>query len=362
MKIGIITFHAALNNGAVLQAYALQTFLRNMGHEVEFINYRGKRKYTIRDYVAKKPIRLLYKLLDRFNAYRFEKFKNFGSILNRGNIEYTNLADLQNAPPLYDVYIAGSDQIWNLGASYTLNKVYFLDFGTKKIKKIAYAASMGQCNVPEYLNQTIFNLLLNFSFISLREFKAYTYVQTLFGDSKKIYQVPDPTFLITKFDYQKLLDLSVKIKKPYIASYILAEFGKEQKLAINYIKKIKKHSIVNLRNPDTCVRLHGATNIIVSPSEWLNYIFNSEFNICCSFHAVVFSLIFHKPFIVVTPYENERINSLLSLMNLKSRIVIKFDELLINQILNDVIDWNFIDIIIKEERKNGTQFLHESLK
>ncbi|UAB84832.1 polysaccharide pyruvyl transferase family protein [Zunongwangia sp. SCSIO 43204] len=361
MKIGILTFHHALNNGAVLQAYALQNFLFSQGYEVEIINYRRPIKHSLKNFIAKKPLTAWYKTLDRFNAWSYEvQKKDFGNLLIRGEREYNSLQDLQDNPPEYEVYIAGSDQIWNVGSSDKLNHVYYLEFGKDDVKRLSYAASMGNCNVPRHLNEPILKLLKKFDAISLREVKAVNYIQSLFKESKRIFHTPDPTFLL-KEEHYKLLISARSHKRPYVTTYSLAEYGNDQLKAVNYIKKRHGVDVINLRNPDTCIRLSDAKNIIVEPREWLTYMYHANYTICCSFHAVVFSLIFHKSFIVVTPYANERILSLLNSINLSNRIVIKYDESKIESILNETIDWNFVDEIIEKERQKGVDFLKSNL-
>ncbi len=361
MKIGIMTFHAALNSGAVLQAYALQTYLKKQGHDVEFINFQEKKKYTIRDFVAKKISKVWYKWMDRLNGYRFRKRGDFGNIIDRGQTLYKTLDELKSNPPVYDVYIAGSDQIWNVPSNHIIKPAYYLAFGSDHVKRIAYAASMGQCKVPPFLDTKIARLLQKFDAISLRETKAVNYVQSILGEAHKIYHTPDPTLLIDASDYEKLLKPQRQHKEPYIASYMLAELGDEQKQTIKFIQHEKGLQIINLRNPDTCIRLSHARNRIVTPTEWLSYMYHAEFTICCSFHAVVFSLIFHKPFIVVTPHTNERISSLLAPMDLTNRIVRQYNKNSIQQILATNIEWHRIDQMIGIERSKGTQFLKDNL-
>lgn len=361
-----MTFHYALNAGAVLQAYALQKYLINQGFNVEIINYRPKRKIGIRDFIAKKPIKIWHKTMDRLNAFRYERLDNFGGILQRSVSVYYSPIELQNNPPKYDVYIAGSDQIWNISSNYKIDKEYFLDFGSDSTKKIAYAASMNinhtqEFNLPVNLNITIKNLLTSFHAISLRETNAVNFIQSLFGNERQIEHVPDPTFLLDAEEYKKLLTDNCQPKEPYIAAYILAELAEEQKQAIRYIKNKKQLKIINLRNPDTCIRLNGAKNKITMPSEWLTYIYYANFTICCSFHAVVFSLIFHKSFIVITPRKNDRISSLLNVLGLENRIIINYNSKQLEQILNENIDWNLVDTILNKEREKGIKFLMNNL-
>lgn len=363
MKIGILTTHSALNCGAILQAFALQTCLERMGHEVEFINLNGKEKKTIRDYIGKSILKTWYKWENLFQAWKFQKNGTFGSILKKGEPTYYSLNQLQNNPPKYDVYIAGSDQIWNIGASATsINRHFYLDFGSPHTKRIAFAASLGQCIVPSSFENEIRSLLLKFDAISVREANGVEFIRSLLGDKKEVQHISDPTVLLRASDYIKIAATNkIGISSSYIASYILAQFNEEQFQIVDYIKTKINAEIINLRNPDTCIRLANANNKVVTPPQWLNYIYNAKFVICCSFHAVVFSLIFHKPFVVITPYENQRIISLLNPLGLTERILSSFDKDHTEYVLEKQINWTIVDQMIEIEKKKSILFLQNSL-
>lgn len=111
-----------------------------------------------------------------------------------------------------------------------------------------------------------------------------------------------------------------------------------------------------------------AQNIITTPYQWLNYIKNSEFVICSSFHAVVFSLIYHKPFIALVPPNskdkggNMRINSLLTKAGIPHRIICHYNERKIKAIIDEQIDWEKVNNSINQLRDSSIAFLKNSLK
>jgi len=366
MKIGIITFHNALNAGAVLQAYALQTLLTQQGHKVEFINYNPIRKYTYRDYIAKSPIVMFNKWLNIYNGKKYTKNGNFNKVLNLSPIKYQSYRDLENSNLDYDMYIAGSDQIWNFYTS--LSPVYMLDFVPDGKKKIAYAASMGQCCMDKSLYEDFKNKLMTFDAISLREENGVDFVNSLFKGERIAYQTLDPTLLIDAKYYDKIIDKEHVKDKHYICTYILAELDNDNAEIIKNIKSSLGLDIINLRNPDTCIRLLHAHNKIVTPYQWLYYIKYSNLVICSSFHAVAFSLIFHKPFIALVPpnYKdkggNMRINTLLKNVGLLNRIVERFDIRRIQNILREPIKWNDVDAQIRQLRDLSIEFLNDNLK
>lgn len=363
MKIGIMTFHSALNCGAVLQAYALQTYLERMGHEVEFINYRGISKKGIKDFLGKGIGKTWHKLEDQYYASYYRKNDRFGRLLKKGTRVYTSIEELQSNPPECDAYIAGSDQIWNVGSKKSLSKPYFLAFGKPAVKRIAFAASLGQGNVPQFLEADMTAALLKFDHISVRESNGVEYVQSLLGERKRVQHIPDPTFLLKKEDYLQIAKRTTDSEKtPYLASYILSTFSSEQLKIVDYLETKLDAKLKNLRNPDTCIRLPKAANIVVTAEEWLSYVENSRLMICCSFHAVVFSLIFHKPFVVVSPYLNQRIISLLSLVGLTDYCLYEFDAAKIDALLQNNIDWNRVDAAIAIQKQKSIDYLKEALK
>lgn len=365
MRIGIITFHNALNAGAVLQAYALQTFLLELGHQVEFINYCPVRKYNFRSYIAKSPITILNKWRNIYNWKKYNSKGNYNSILNLSQHKYLSYEDLKNDNMDYDVYIAGSDQIWNFHTS--ISPIYMLEFVPDNKKKIAYAASMGQCSLNKDLFNVFKNKLRKFYAISIREKNGVDFIKSLLEERKDIIQTLDPTLLIDNSYYKGIMQKGKFNVGAYICSYILSELDREDINIISYVSRSLKLKIINLRNPDSCINLRKANNTIVTPQQWLYYINNSSFIICSSFHAVVFSLIFHIPFLVLVPSDfknkggNMRINTLLEEIGLNNRIIIKYDSLLIDQIIKNSIDWDEIDCKIKRLRKTSIEFLKTNL-
>lgn len=356
-----MTFHAALNTGAVLQAYALQTYLERLGHRVEFINFRKRKRIVPRQIVGKGIVKTMYKWQDLYQSRKYGKKDLFGAVLKRGDNMYNSLEQLQENPPDYDVYIAGSDQIWNVGSQTEIDRPYYLDFGSNNIKRIAFSASLGECNVPKYLKKDIALAVSKFDSVSIREDSGVEFIRSLVGAEKEIFKIADPTLLLNVDDYQLISKRNKKNQKPYMVSYILAQYSQDQLSIVEYLKKKLNLPIKNLRNPNTCIRLPRAENIVADPKAWLSYVNNSEFIICCSFHAVMFSLIFHKPFIVVTPYSNARIISLLKAIDMEDYVMISYDEKTIDEIVSRDIDWVKVDNMIRTERDKSNDFLLNAL-
>ncbi|WP_111308307.1 polysaccharide pyruvyl transferase family protein [Confluentibacter sediminis] len=363
MKIGIMTTHSSLNNGAVLQAYSLQTYLESLGHDVEFINYEEPYPFKYRNYFSKRISITLNLWKDRLNEKKYKRKGEFGNLLKRTTTVYKTLEDLQKNPPKFDVYITGSDQVWTVASRKKVRRPFYLDFGFKEVKRISYAASLGQCIVPEYMEKDMRDLLLKFDAISVRESSGVKYIQNLVGDKKDIFHAIDPTLLVEPSIFSKIFSKDLQLKQEsFIVCYSLTAYNDKEKAMVNYIQnKLGSLPIKNLRNPGTCIRIKDAENIIVTPSEWLKYFSMSKINICTSFHAVVFSLVFHKQFVVISPYINKRIMSLLKLVNLENHFITDFNKQNIDTLIEKKIDWNHVDKQIETSREKSKLFLIDAL-
>lgn len=366
MKIGILTFHYAINQGAVLQAYALQEAIRKLGHDVEFVDYRPRYPVKLRDFIAKSPVTAYEKTLNTIIGFWWQEVLDcFGKINKRGSVRYRSDRELFANPPLYDAYVVGSDQVWNFTNS--LNPAYLMEWVPSDRRVISYAASMGQCVIPEAFHDHIRHDLSRFAAISLREKKARDFVASLLPD-KEIVQTVDPTLLLSSNDFQRIIE-PVSVDDEYVATYILSILEPAHRDILDKVKNVTGLRIVNLRNPSTCVFLYGRNekNKIVTPYQWLDYIQKSKYVVCSSFHAVVFSLIFHKPFLVIMPLSsrnnggNVRILSLLEPLGLSSHCIYESEGNNVEKILNDDIDWETVERKLLELRNSSLDFLRMAL-
>ena len=359
MKVGIITFHSALNVGAVLQAYSLQKHLAECGCNVEFINYQpNPKRLSLRSFVGKGIKQTIYKWQDLYFTSYYSAKNRFNGVLNCGDQLYETISELTSHPPPCDVYIAGSDQIWNFGFSRKFDEAYFLAFGSEKIKRVAFSASIGQNRVPSELEEKFTENLKRFDLISVREKNSVGLITQLADSNQKVEHICDPTFLLQQSKYEPVVEAPDE-PEDYIVSYVLPHYEMGQNLVEAYYFVAKELSLplINIRNPNTCYRFERTVNRVVTPQQWLGYIKNAHFTICCSFHAVVFSLIYHKEFIVISPYENNRILSLLEEVGLSDRCVYAYDQAKIKTVLSAGIDWSRVDDYFAVERERIVNFL-----
>ncbi|MDE0836993.1 MAG: polysaccharide pyruvyl transferase family protein, partial [Akkermansiaceae bacterium] len=222
MRVGILTYHAAHNYGAVLQAYALQTELQCMGHEPSFIHYYPDTLEAKNHY--RRPIRstqdlaraAAYKLFRGALNRRFERFNRFRDERLRITRRFRSFEDLAAEPPEFDTYICGSDQIWNF--SQGASPVYFLRFLEATKPAVAYAPSFGSSFGKEDVPAELSAWINRFQYLSAREASGGKLIEELTG--RPVPQVMDPAFLLTADEWAEVASTPT-FGRPYILFYAL---------------------------------------------------------------------------------------------------------------------------------------------
>ena len=216
MRIGIITFHRAINYGAVLQTYALQKFLNVSNYDAEVIDYRCEhmenfyKTFTIKDKSVKQIIRGMlnfkntYKKKREFYRFLDQNVRISTEVYDKFNIDKANLR--------YDKFITGSDQVFNFACT-DFDKTYFLQFVKNCDNKLSYAASFGMKEIPDSYVNDYKSLLSTFSELSIRENAGQQIVKKLTGKDSEL--SVDPVFLLTAEEWEKL----AKKPKLMIVSY-----------------------------------------------------------------------------------------------------------------------------------------------
>lgn len=306
-KIGIVTFHAAENFGSALQAFALQYLLKKEGYTTEIINCVLKfdmEQYKLfrTQYYKERPKAFLgdiaYFRRNFERKYRYKKFQREYITLSKEKF-YIGEDDLKCLNEIYDTFICGSDQIWNLNCTNNFISEFFLCFVNGGHKKIAYAPSMPE-TVPSKYYKSIRIALKTFDAISVREYQTINYLKNDVGVDNEITQVVDPTLLLESKWYIDVFNLKPKKKDKYIFVYILEDRENMDQIVNMAIKtsqeiglNIKYIFIRKIKEFKSSKFLLG-----IGPREFLDLIYNAEYVITNSFHASVFSIHFEKPFCV----------------------------------------------------------------
>lgn len=349
MKISVLTFSKEINFGANLQCYALCKTLQNMGHKVDIIDIQLA-PYSMSWYSAVFRIPRLW----LFRQFR----KQHLNIFTR---HYNSVDELKHDCPKSDLYIVGSDQVWNPGITKRLDPlVYFFSFLPVDARRISYAASFGTdtWQNPE-LTDEVKRLLKKFDVISVREDNAVQICRETFSVDAK--QVVDPTLLLSSYDdicgkYNKNKEKNeivyYEFIKDSVRRQIISDFAKQQKIDAIYLYTNRSYSGFKCKK-------------YVSVAGWLNNIRYSRLVITSSFHCMVFCLIFHKKFVALPafPGRNSRQKSLLKQLGLLNYFCDDPNKLgqTLKYALETDIDYKDVDCKLSLMRRSSLNFLSDSI-
>ena len=376
MRIAVVTFFQSQNNyGQILQCYALQQALRKLGHRPYLIRYGFHQQFfhwlKIKNFLTIQGLRATYHQFKgvirhgkEASGRGFDEFRK--KHLTKSLRTYNSLAELQHCPPPADCYITGSDQVWAQLLSKDDNRVFFLDFGPKRTNRLSYAASFALDDYPADLKGKLAEQLVRFDAISVRERTGVDICKSVGFDATLAL---DPTLLLTADDYRKL------IEKPSLSHYCFVYqvnvASKEELWWDDFSDYNRKHglsSVATFANPIYDVNmefLDGADYIYPSIGGWLGYLSEAEYVLTSSFHGVVFSLLFHKPFVVCLRKEsmfagNDRVTTLLDALDLSDRIM-SVDRRT-EEIMPQPIDWGKVDSVLNQKRGDSFNFLRKNLR
>lgn len=347
MKIGILTFHWATNYGAILQTYALQTYLEKQGHVVEIINYKP-RQYDdtlIRFLRCREFLNIGNYMEQKRREAALESFRKERLHLT---MRFYRETDLSAFCQKYDAVITGSDQVMNPsflfhGERMRGSSAYFIGFPYEG-KRLAYAVSFGCTQYPEEGLKVASNFIPLFDKISVREHTGIEIIKKM-GFATPVL-VPDPTILLNEETYLSMT--SFVPEKDYVYMFFIRNKNENIRLAREALTCMK--CVVN--NVDGDYSLKG----------WLSKIRYANFVVTDSFHCVVLALFFKVPFVVITKESgnvgmNDRLYTLLGRCGIPERIVEakKMGDLSI--IINSAINWNKVCAAFSQFREEGELFL-----
>ena len=334
MKIGILTYHRAHNYGALLQAYALQTYLRGLGHNTEMIDYwpdyHAKTYDLLPDFMNspfKSKIKILILFLLGFNRIisREKSYKQFMSTYLglETTAKYKTPEELSDVE--YDIVVYGSDQIWwksSLPTFKGYDLVYWGNQPSKAKRKITYAPSMGVMNYDKEDLKLLERMMGNFDSISVRENTLKELLETKMGCNSTL--VLDPTFLLDKLQWEKLCDsrpAPINFKEKYVFFYQLMRNDDASRL----VDKVAKHyncRVIEIRGRVDSLKFGKRYQQTIDPIGFVQLIRNAHFVISTSFHGTAFSIIFEKQFFATGMGKNsERAKSLLKSIYLEKRYI-----------------------------------------
>lgn len=364
MKICILTQPLHTNYGGLLQAYALQVVLRRLGHEVWTEDRRAGRYSALRRLVRSDLFRVVLGRQRYLTDEESRQIKKYTDRFIAQNINTTVVVDSTDKQMLeqyhFDAYIVGSDQVWRKEYSPGIEN-YFLDFVPDSALKIAYAASFGVSQWEYNRRQThrLSRLAQRFDLLTVREADGVAMCREWLGVDAK--QVLDPTLLLAKEEYQKLIDQECDYKfgeEGGLVSYILDPTSQKSLFVAAVVSELGVgHNDVSHTHHSNLYDGRDIAAMVVPPvAAWLSGFNDAQYVVTDSFHGVVLSIIFNCQFVVLSNAERgvSRFTSLLSLFGLEDRLVVdleKFDS----SLLTRPIDYTKVNALRK-------QLQHESLE
>ena len=378
MRIAVLTQPLKTNYGGILQAYALQTILQRMGHNVVVINRDYNQHLTFLKFITRcasiiKTI-ILKTIFNRKDLVIKSPFSPFYTaawsghdilpfVRNRINlssrITTSKLLQKHLIGSGYDCYIVGSDQVWRPCYSPCITDYFLKEVScSSSALKIAYAASFGtdQWEFSDEETAECSKLAQLFDFISVREKSGVRLCQKFLGVDAQ--HVLDPTMLLSAQDYIRLIeDAHVPETTSNLFCYILDTNPESEKIVKSLERDGYETTYATLTanptkgNPRPCQ---------MSVEEWLRSIYDADLVVTDSFHACVFSIIFNTPFIALgNPLRgNTRFDSLLETYGLQGRLVLSYESFVEKQaMLKMSSDFPKVDSVLQELRQKSLNFL-----
>ena len=366
MKVGILTFHRATNYGAILQAYALAFYLKSIGHTVSFVDYKPASMallYAPLDLpgVWRKLRRVVLNILLLPSLMkRWKKRKMFWEYVE-SNFLLTSKVHVSSDLPRFDAYVVGSDQVWSVCFTGGVDPFYWGQFDTQGAKLISYAGSAAENMDESFTTNDNARLLNVFDEISVREDELLKHLQKSLPN-KRVEKVLDPTLMAGCACFEDLIKNEDPIETAYVLVYQVIRTKND--LIQQYAKQIAEQNscdIWEIKDSRLFVNSDGKISIsknMIDPTQFVTLFKYAKFIITTSFHGTAFSLLFEKPFNVVSisPEVDSRAKDILHHLDLDDRLI----ELPCKD-KQTGIDWTRVNSVLCELRYPSRDFLKRSL-
>lgn len=380
-KIGLL-LALGPNYGALLQSYATQQIIIQMGYETSIIKYKGNRRDVLRQgltgiefYVVshfakdnnKRPIQQLDAIHRENREARKKAQTKFIKERFKNIIEFSNHGELVKYSSCLDAVMIGSDQSW-LPVS-MISPTSSFEFVPKGVRRVSYATSLGVSEYPKYCWRQARKVWKKMDYISVREEQGKKIINDICGDIP-VQVVCDPTYLYTKSEWEQFIPVNQLEDEKYVLCYFLGTdkklFEAARKFAI--VKKLKLLSIL------TCeVAVEGDDSFPdrlitgASPEEFVNYIRGAEYVLTDSFHGVAFSVINEKQFFLFYPQReylaqsrNSRLDNIIKMWGIEDRLVTNKDTDW-GEYETNIIDYNCVTKRVLSKRKESLDYLQKAL-
>lgn len=383
-KIGLVLAYTGTNYGALLQAYATQHIIESMGFDTEIIDYKSRSKFEkvylslgyLKHYIkAKKDYSTIKSKNNQENVDVFvenrEKRRQISKEFRHRRLhnirEICGIRSLKRIVCEYDAVIVGSDQKWVPGACY--GWIDSLRFVPNTVRRISYATSLGVSEYPKYCWADSKKMWRRMDYLSVREKQGADIIRQICGDID-VKVVLDPTYLMTKKQWEDVIPSRQIIDKKYILCYFLGNDAESKKCVKRYAKA-RGLQLVTILSSESYTHIDSSfADVAISdatPEDFLNLIRGAEVVLTDSFHGLAFSVINNKQFYIfyrkrddALQSRNSRIDNILSTWEIEDRLIQKND---IDWNIKDEvqIDYSKVNRLLVEKREESLCFLKNAL-
>lgn len=363
-KISLITIFDVANFGTYLQSLATALSLQKMGADVEIVHYERPFKNTIllRRLFFVRELYYLYFWMRGFDGILFTlRCRKFVSKYTKITKPYFSIYQLKQHPPQAEIYMTGSDQVWNIDHNQGIDEAYYLSYAPAGKKKVAYAASIGQDSIPEKYKKRTKELLSQYDAISVREKRAVELLAELGITST---QVLDPTLLLNREQWMRFANKRL-VKEEYLLVYSVepTEYDRKVSEVAKFIAKTKKLRIVSVSNFGEEKHIPGCDEYydFALPQNFLSLMAHASFVVASSFHGTAFAINFNRQFLTITPGAfSSRIASLLELTGLQERRINGISDLN-ESLICKTIEYESVNSVINNYREKSLCFIHDNI-
>lgn len=361
-KISLITIHVGANFGSILQTIATAYTLKQQSCEVKVINYIPDRCTWKRFFYSHfKSVTSIMRMLPSFlmkaandhiyNSYLSKYVKITKPIYAEDNFV--------SVCPKADVYVTGSDQVWNSIHNEGLDTRYYFDGFPESTVKFSFSSSIGREQLPLEEYEEVKRMLESYKAISVREASAKQLIERM---GYKVTHLLDPTLMLTKEDWKLYMSKRL-IKEPYLIVYLPYNIHDIQ-LIYKTIRKIANRKQLKVVSFSWNIIPDGfadRTMFFSNPGDFLSLMYHADYVVTNSFHGTAFSINLNKQFSVYLPSSfGTRVMSILKLCGLSNRLL-KADEIVSESMIDAEIDYTPVNTILNKEREKINVFLTRTL-
>lgn len=358
-KVYLLTIHIGFNFGSSLQAIATSNILKKYANDVVILNYHPER-VTYKGFFKKmfSSPKELIKSLFAFPNYMLNRHIYYSYLKNYLDLSriYYSEKELQNVVWDGDIYVTGSDQVWNSKYNGGIDPIYFWSFLPMGNHIISLASSLGIEQLPEHEFIAVKKLLSKYRKISVREKSAQAILSSMGYQAEHLL---DPTLLLTDKEWRPYMKRRI-IKEFYLLVYIPYNIVSKETIYSTARKIAEERNLKVVTFSWTYIPDSFADKTIfyASPSDFLTLMEYAECIVTNSFHGTAFSINLNKQFWVYDPAGfSTRIESLIEMCGLRNR---RLSEIISKERVNEIIDYTSVNEILEKERQRAFSFLSDS--